>query len=97
MHAYKVRGQIDETGRLVIHEPIALAPGSVEVIVLQSLDDGNGNGVELSAQSQSSDVESSPDIVIPELSQWFERSPAVPPGYDPEQARLDDLQERYNR
>jgi hypothetical protein len=36
MQAYKVKGKVDEAGHLMITEPIALAPGEVEVIVLQA-------------------------------------------------------------
>jgi hypothetical protein len=36
MKAYKVTGTITESGELILSEPIKLAPGQVEVIVLQS-------------------------------------------------------------
>jgi hypothetical protein len=35
MQAYKVKGRIDESGRLILDNTIELQPGEVEVIVLQ--------------------------------------------------------------
>ena len=37
MQAYKVKGRIDESGHLIINEPIKLPPGDVEIIVLQEV------------------------------------------------------------
>ena len=36
MQAYKLKGKIDNTGKLIITEPTNLTPGDVEVIVLQT-------------------------------------------------------------
>ncbi len=35
MQAYKLNATIDESGNLVLDEPLNIAPGKVEVIVLQ--------------------------------------------------------------
>lgn len=37
MQGYKVKGRIDESGSLMINEPINLPPGDVEIIVLQEV------------------------------------------------------------
>jgi hypothetical protein len=36
MQAYKLKGKIDRSGKLIITEPTNLNPGDVEVIILQS-------------------------------------------------------------
>jgi hypothetical protein len=36
MQAYKLKGKIDRSGKLIITEPTNLDPGDVEVIILQS-------------------------------------------------------------
>ncbi|MHC5612861.1 MAG: hypothetical protein ACYTXA_18100 [Nostoc sp.] len=35
MQAYKLNATIDESGHLIIDEPLNIAPGKVEVIILQ--------------------------------------------------------------
>jgi hypothetical protein len=37
MQAYKLNATIDESGHLIIDEPLNIAPGKVEVIILQSV------------------------------------------------------------
>ncbi|WP_204105718.1 MULTISPECIES: hypothetical protein [Spirulina sp. CCY15215] len=36
MQALKLKGKIDESGHLIISEPINLTPGEVEIIILKS-------------------------------------------------------------
>ncbi len=36
MQAYKLKGKIDNTGKLILTESTNLTPGDVEVIILQS-------------------------------------------------------------
>lgn len=92
MQAYKVKGKIDETGHLIVSESIELAPGEVEVIVLQA------SSVEVMAESFASVPESTKQIrcEIPGLKQWLEQSPPVPVHYDPEQAKWEYLREKHN-
>jgi molecular chaperone DnaK (HSP70) len=94
MQAYKVKGTIDETGHLVITEPIELHPGEVEVILLQS----STGQVTASSSEKMMDEESVTDAedVIPGLRQWLEQSPPVSPDYDPEQAKWEYLKEKHN-
>jgi len=92
MQAYKVKGKIDEAGHLMITEAIALAPGDVEVIVLQP------QFVEAMPPSSDSTSESTKQVncEIPGLKQWLEQSPPVPPDFDPEQAKWEYLKEKHN-
>jgi len=92
MQAYKVRGRIDETGHLVVAESIGLAPGEVEVIVLQP------SSVDVTVERSALVSESNKQVrcEIPGLKQWLEQSPPVPADYDPEQAKWEYLKEKHN-
>jgi hypothetical protein len=93
MQAYKLKGTIDPSGHLVIHDPIAIPPGDVEVIVWPS---------------ESKDTEIHPETVQPKSSDkkprtqvnvfqdLFENTQPAPPDFDPEQARWEGLKEKYN-
>ena len=92
MQAYKVKGRIDETGHLIVAEAIELAPGEVEVIVLQS------SSVDATADNFAPVSEFTKQVhcEIPDLKQWLEQSPPVPANYDPEQAKWEYLKEKHN-
>lgn len=92
MQAYKVKGKIDETGHLIITESIKLAPGDVEVIVLQP------SSIKAMATSSKATAESAKQVTceIPNLKQWLEQSPPVPPNFDPDQAKWEYLKEKHN-
>jgi hypothetical protein len=92
MQAYKVKGRIDATGHLVVSDTVALAPGEVEVIVLQP------SLVEAMLEGSTSAPESTKQVhcEIPRLKQWLEQSPPVPADYDPEQAKWEYLKEKHN-
>jgi hypothetical protein len=89
----KLKGTIDSSGHLVIHEPIAIPPGDVEVVIMSS---------------ESRDTEIHPIIFQPELSDQkprtqvkafqdlFENTQPAPPDFDPEQARWEALKEKYD-
>jgi len=38
MQAYKLKGKIDQSGNLVITEPLNLPPGNVEIVVWAATD-----------------------------------------------------------
>jgi hypothetical protein len=55
MQAYKLKGKIDRSGKLIITEPTNLDPGEVEVIILQTAtttEDESSNYKSLENQSQ---------------------------------------------
>jgi len=93
MQAYKVRGKIDGAGHLIITEPIALAPGEVEVILLQA---------PMSPESvtdlvQSQDVsDQKQGSLIKAFQGLFENAPPIPPDFDPDQAKWEYLKEKHN-
>lgn len=92
MQAYKVKGKIDDSGHLIITEPIAMAPGDVEIIVLQPAPTegmvANSDSVSNSGKQVTCE--------IPSLKQWLEQTPSVPPGFDPDQAKWEYLKEKHH-
>ncbi|WP_242053624.1 hypothetical protein [Nostoc sp. FACHB-888] len=55
MQAYKLNATIDESGNLIIHEPLNIAPGTVEVIILQpvpSLESSRENQIQSQPEKQ---------------------------------------------
>ena len=87
MQAYKLKGKIDQSGRLILTEPIDLVPGDVEVIILQE--------VENVADSQPKATGNPAQYKTKILRDWFANTQPVPPDFDPEQARWEALQEKY--
>ena len=95
MQAYKLKGKIDQSGRLILTEPIDLAPGNVEVIILQEVENGN-DSVKYTTETLADGAENtSVPYKTKIFRDWFANSPPVPPDFDPEQARLEYLQEKY--
>lgn len=94
MQAYKVKGAIDKFGNLIINEPIKMAPGEVEIIVLQTVDTVDN---EASPKIEADDTaKRQPRTQIKVLQDWFEKTQPAPPDFDPEQARWEALKEKYN-
>ncbi len=94
MQAYKLKGKIDQKGQLMITEPIDLAPGDVEVIILQSVEnvaDDNNLKTDLQFETTKTAIECQTKI----LRDWFANTQPVSPDFDPEQAKWEALQEKY--
>ena len=95
MQAYKLKGAIDQSGHLIITEPIALSPGEVEIIILQS--------TPVAESSTDSETEATTEIPeskrpskIKALQDWFENTEPAPPDFDPDQARWEALKEKHS-
>lgn len=87
MQAYKLKAKVDQNGQLVITEPIDLAPGDVEVIILQSTE---------------SPLTEAPEQVKGRVSKvkafegLFENTQPAPPDFDADQAKWEYLKEKHN-
>ncbi len=93
MKAYRLKGQINPAGNLVITEPVKMPPGDVEVIVLQQ--------VEAVDNSQVPVNESQPELPkrtsrVKAFQGLFENAPPVPPDFDADQGRWEALKEKHN-
>ncbi|MEH1940004.1 MAG: hypothetical protein V7L01_07285 [Nostoc sp.] len=89
MQAYKLNATIDEFGHLIIDEPLNIAPGKVEVIILQPVP-----SLEISTESQPEKPKRQTKIKA--LQGWFEKTQPTPSDFDPDQARWEALKEKHN-
>ncbi|GBF79271.1 hypothetical protein [Aphanothece sacrum] len=87
MQATKVKGIINQEGKLIIEDPINLVPGEVEVIVLQSI---NLQTEQLSVPKRQSPSQ------VKALKEWFENTQPTSADFDPEQAKWEYLKEKHN-
>ncbi|QYO64945.1 hypothetical protein [Leptolyngbya sp. 7M] len=69
---------------VIITEPVNLAAGEVEVIILQSVP----------VAEPLSETEAPTKITA--LQDWFENTEPAPPDFDPDQARWEALKEKYD-
>ncbi|MCL1469204.1 hypothetical protein [Argonema antarcticum] len=94
MQAYKVKAKIDPAGHLIITEPIDLPVGDVEVIIWQEVENLD---IATDATTNSSSVgnQSKLEYQSKFMREWSANNHPVSPDFDPEQARLEALQEKY--
>jgi hypothetical protein len=85
MQAYKLNATIDESGNLVLDEPLDITPGKVEIIILQPT-------VTNTDPKQSKKRE----YKVQALKELLENAPPTPPDFDPEQAKWEYLKEKHN-
>lgn len=95
MQAYKIKGKIDSSGHLAIASPIDLEPGDVEVIILKDVEK-----VAEASHPQSDPPAEQPDTPKSRyatniFTDWLAKTKPAPPDFDPDQARLEALEEKY--
>ena len=95
MQAYKLKGAIDESGHLIINEPIKMAPGEVEVIVLQAVA-AVENATAPETEPQTTKPKRQSPSRVQALKDWFENTEPAAPDFDPEQAKWEYLKEKHN-
>lgn len=93
MQAYKLKGAIDQSGHLIIMEPIELSPGEVEVIVLQS--SPTEDKIASSEEPQTTTPKKR-KTSVKAFQDLFENTEPAPPDFDPDQARWEALKEKYD-
>ena len=93
MQAYKLKGKIDQSGNLLITEPVNLPPGNVEVIVWTATDT-----LDSTTAPTSEPVPETPKRKsrIKAFQGLFENAPPVPADFDPDQAKWEYLKEKHN-
>jgi hypothetical protein len=84
MQAYKLNATIDESGHLIIDEPLNIAPGKVEVIILQP----TATTTDTPKQTKKREYK------VQALKDLLENAPPTPPDFDPEQAKWEYLKEK---
>ncbi len=91
IQAYKLQGKIDQTGHLVLMEIPSLPAGDVEVIILHS--DSQSQPLE-PIITPSKTAASKTEVKV--FQDLFKHTEPVPTDFDPEQARWEALQEKYD-
>lgn len=86
MQAYKLNATIDESGYLVIDEPLNIAPGKVEVIILQQTPTTTDTPKQIKKR----------EYKVQALKDLLENAPPTPPDFDPDEARWEALKEKHN-
>ncbi|WP_317615932.1 hypothetical protein [Nostoc sp. 'Peltigera membranacea cyanobiont' 213] len=89
MQAYKLNATIDESGHLIIDEPLNIAPGKVEVIILQAVPS-------LETPTESQPEKPRRKSKVKAFEGLFENAPPTPPDFDADQARWEALKEKHN-
>jgi hypothetical protein len=95
MQAYKLKGTIDPSGHLVIHDPIAIPPGEVEIVVWLSAPvnhSAQAPKLEDSVTKPKREVQCD----IPVLKAWLEQTEPAPPNFDADRAKWEYLKEKHN-
>ena len=90
MKAYKLTGTVDRDGKLIITEPTNLAPGDVEVIVLQS--DKIIKDPKLSSNEQSSKRPSK----VKTFQDWFAKTEPATSALNLDDTKWNYLKEKHN-
>ncbi len=86
MQAYKLNATIDESGHLVIDEPLNIAPGKVEVIILQPTPTTTDTPKQIKKR----------EYKVQALKDLLENALPTPPDFDPDEARWEALKEKHN-
>ncbi len=96
MQAFKLKGTIDEAGKLTVAEDVDLGPGEVEVIVLRAVQSEEVE--QLDAKPAAKDVDRLPAIAsFEEFSEWMLGDmPSFSSDFDPEDAKWQYLKEKHN-
>ncbi|MBP0018724.1 MAG: hypothetical protein J7647_14405 [Cyanobacteria bacterium SBLK] len=95
MQALKLKGKIDESGHLIITEPIDLTPGEVEVILLKPI------AIQESTTAKVSETtEGLSDrlfkTTIEEFQDLFTDTTPVPTDFDYDRAKWEYLKEKHD-
>lgn len=93
MQAYKLKGTIDESGHLIITEPIKVPAGEVEVIILQSSSTADNS---ISSEEPQTAIPKKRKTIVKAFQDLFENTEPTPPDFDPDQAKWEYLKEKHN-
>ncbi|MDZ8088405.1 MAG: hypothetical protein RMY16_23000 [Nostoc sp. DedQUE12b] len=93
MQAYKLKGKIDPSGKLLITEPLNLPPGDVEIVVWQATDTLDNP---TTVASETAPETPRRPTKIKALQNWFDKTQPAPPDFDPDQAKWEYLKEKHN-
>ncbi|WP_066376733.1 MULTISPECIES: hypothetical protein [unclassified Anabaena] len=93
MQAYKLYAKIDESGHLIIDQPLNISPGIVEVIILQPIA-STESSTAASTEPQADKPKRKSKVKA--FAGLFENALPVPPDFDADAARWEALKEKHN-
>lgn len=93
MQAYKLNAKIDESGHLIIDEPLNIAPGEVEIIILQPIA-SEKTSTEASTEPQTDKPRRKSKVKA--FAGLFENASPVSSDFDADAARWEALKEKHN-
>jgi hypothetical protein len=93
MQAYKLKGKIDQSGNLLITEPVNLPPRNVKIVVCPATDTLDHTTAPTSEPAPETPKRRTK---IKALQNWFENAPPVSADFDPDQAKWEHLKEKHN-
>ena len=104
MQAFKLKGTVDESGKLIVDEAVSLTPGEVEIILLKPVVPSNENLVDVDDEATLTEVAfergsskaGSFKTKVKALETWFENASPAPQDFDSDDARWQALKEKYN-
>lgn len=97
MQAFKLKGTIDEAGKLTVAEPVDLTPGEVEVILLKVVVSPDKHSASASNETKLHEAgEDTFKTKVKAFADWFEKVPPAPQDFDADDARWQALKEKYN-
>ncbi|MCL1462926.1 hypothetical protein [Argonema galeatum] len=95
MQAYKAKAKIDQSGHLIITEPIDLPTGDVEVIILQEIEN-DAYSVNQKQEPPETKTKTIPALYSTNIfSDWLAKAKPVSSDFDAEQVRLEALEEKH--
>ncbi len=95
MQVYKLKAKINESGNLIINEPLNIPPGEVEVMIFMPVS-SEAIGTINQSQPQFAKQKRVVECSIPILKEWLESTEAPPTDFDPDQAKWEYLKEKHN-
>ncbi|MEI6442734.1 MAG: hypothetical protein WCO29_06300 [Nostocales cyanobacterium ELA583] len=93
MQAYKLKGKIDQSGNLLITEPVNFPPGNVEIVVWTATDTLDHTTAPTSEPAPETPKRKSR---IKAFQGLFENAQPVPADFDPDQAKWEYLKDKHN-
>ncbi|MGB3788786.1 MAG: hypothetical protein WA949_12300 [Phormidesmis sp.] len=96
MQALKLKGKVDEAGKLIISESINLAPGEVEIIIWQSSE--SEVEVDYSIQAVSQELAATSDTSdFDTFMAWLKEGlPVFPTDFDADESKWQYLKEKHD-
>ncbi len=96
LEAKKIKGIIDQSGKLIINDNLNLEPGEVEVIILQTKTISNQSKTSPDKQREETKKSKYFPSKVKAFQGLFDNSQPAPPDFDEDKAKWEALKEKHN-